>query len=1005
MYVLLACVMLLGLTTWREWEARRVELHDVNTAVVNLARSLSQHADDTVEMADTALVGLVERLETDGTLPAALARLDRFLVMRNAALPRVRDFVIFDENGNWLATSMPAKGGNNADRPYFQHHRDLPDRGAYIGAPFLSRSSGRWTVAVTRRYEHPDGRFAGVVMATIDMSYFVDHYATYKLGTNGTVLLLLKSGTLLARYPFEEKAIGRDFSDGANFKEISRHPFGNYETVALIDGVRRYGGYRQSDRFPLIVLVGMSEDQALGAWRADAMFNLAIALGMTCLVLFLGWYLAQQTRDREASEIRVRESEARYRMLAESTSDAITCMDLDCKRTYVSPAYRAMFGYEPEEVLGRPMTAIVHPDDVDSIREKILPLASGETDRTQLTYRTRHKQGHWVWCEGSLSLLRDAGTGQPASMMICSIRDISERHAQAEELQRVNTELERLAWHLTRAREQAEQASRAKTRFLAGISHELRTPLNGIMGYAQLLRMEGGLNAAQVARVDAMLGAGTHLLEMINSVLDLSQIEAEQLEIQAAEVDLHVVAAACLDLVRPTAEAKQLDLRLVAAPDVPRRVMTDPVRLRQVLLNLVGNAVKFTVEGSVELRLRTVADGTGLRLEVADTGPGIPPEHRAQLFQDFQRLGADAVKVEGAGIGLALSARLAVLMGGSIGQEENPVGGSLFWLDLPLLACSAQPVPDTLANRALVVSAEDTAAKPAPAEHSLRVLVVDDVAMNRDIASSFLLAAGYEVVCTGDGVEALKAAETNDFDVILMDVRMPGMDGLEATRRIRALAGPRGRVPIVALTAQAFVEQVEECCRAGMDSHLAKPFTLETLCAAVRHAAAKASSDKATNGGGSAPAPLPSTHKVCPRASEAIGIGAELPVLDRAAFERTTAYLAPEAVATYLRMLSERCEVLLRKLRAPDALKEGLAGLAPLAHTLAGSAGMFGFQRLAEAARTFEYAVETKSPETLGQIERLAATLKISVYEMQRNTAALTATPETNPKDPAGAHA
>ncbi len=390
------------------------------------------------------------------------------------------------------------------------------------------------------------------------------------------------------------------------------------------------------------------------------------------------------------------------------------------------------------------------------------------------------------------------------------------------------------------------------------------------------------------------------------------------------------------------------------------------------------------------MRLQTIADGTRLRLQVADTGPGIPPERRAQLFQDFQRLGADAIEVEGAGLGLALSARLAVLMGGSIGQEENPLGGSLFWLDLPLLACSAHSVADTLVDRGLM-SVEDAAAKPTLVKRSLRVLVVDDLAMNRDIASSFLRSVGHEVACTEDGAAALKAAETSDFDVILMDVRMPGIDGLEATRRIRALAGPRGRVPIVALTAQAFLEQVEECRRAGMESHLAKPFTLETLCAAVRHAAAKASSDKATSGGSSAPAPLLSTDKVCPGASETGEIGAELPVLDRAAFERTTAYLAPEAVATYLQTLSERCEVLLRKLRAPDALKEGLAGLAPLAHTLAGSAGMFGFQRLAEAARTFEYAVETKSPETLGLIERLAATIAVSIYEMQRNTVALPA--------------
>src|SRR6185437_2621933 len=188
----------------------------------------------------------------------------------------------------------------------------------------------------------------------------------------------------------------------------------------------------------------------------------------------------------------------------------------------------------------------------------------------------------------TIGVVRDAATGRPASL-VCVLRDISERQAQADELRAANTELERLARHLARARDEAERASRAKSRFLAGMSHELRTPLNGVLGYAQLLRLEGGLNAAQSARVDAMLAAGTHLLEMINCVLDLSQIEAERVELQRSEVDLNQLARACLGLVRPSAQAKGLALGLTAAPAAPRHLIVDPTRLRQVLLNLLGN--------------------------------------------------------------------------------------------------------------------------------------------------------------------------------------------------------------------------------------------------------------------------------------------------------------------------------------------------------------------------------------------------------------------------------
>ncbi len=591
--IALASLALLGLVGWREWVAREVQLRETNTALVNLASSFSQHAEDAVNMTDAVLAGVVERLETDGTSPTALIRLNQLLGTQTAVLPLVREFVIYGEDGNSLASSMPTKGSNDADRLYFQRHRDLPDRGPQISPSFRSRSSGRWTVAVSRRFQNADGSFAGVVMAAIDTSYFVNLYATYDLGERGTVLLLTKAGTLLARYPFDESAMGQDFSNRPVFQALQHRSVGTYDGVAGIDGIKRFAGYRQSDRFPLIVTVGMSEKQALGAWRSNAEISLTVAVALAAIILLLGYLLARQLAHRQA--MRVRDSEELYRLIAESTSDAITCLDLGLKRTYSSPAYYKIFGYEPEQVIGKVMTAIMHPDDVLEVYRQVGLMLSGEQDGTHLAYRKRHVLGHWIWTEGSISVLRDPSTGQAASV-VCSIRDISERHAQAEELQRVNTVLEQLARHLTSARDQAEQASRAKTRFLAGISHELRTPLNGIMGYAQLLRMEGGLNAAQTARVNAMLGAGTHLLEMINSVLDLSQIEAEQLEVQAAEVDLHVVATACLDLVRPTAEAKQLALRLVAAPDVPRRVMTDPVRLRQILLNLMGNAVKFTVK-------------------------------------------------------------------------------------------------------------------------------------------------------------------------------------------------------------------------------------------------------------------------------------------------------------------------------------------------------------------------------------------------------------------------
>jgi len=370
------------------------------------------------------------------------------------------------------------------------------------------------------------------------------------------------------------------------------------------------------------------------------------------------------------------------------------------------------------------------------------------------------------------------------------------------------------------------------------MSHELRTPLNGVLGYAELMRLEGGLSVSQTGRLDAMVGAGTHLLHMINRVLSLSQIEAEKATLDLAKCDLRGLVETCLDLVRPAADAKKLRLGLFVARDVPHSVVIDVVRLRQVLLNLLGNAVKYTDQGSIELCVRLSPHRDRLRIEVLDTGPGIPAGQHDRLFQEFERLDAgDMSTVEGAGLGLAISARLAAVMGGHIGHEDNPPGGSVFWLELPLEAGLRSASP----RRADVpaIDAPNPSPIPAPAR-SLRVLVVDDVAMNRDITGSFLRASGHKVSYAEGGIEAVAAVDAADFDVVLMDIRMPGVDGMEATRRIHLLKGTRGQVPIVALTALAFPEQLEQCRQAGMIDHVVKPFTFETLNNVVEHAAQQA---------------------------------------------------------------------------------------------------------------------------------------------------------------------
>ncbi len=363
----------------------------------------------------------------------------------------------------------------------------------------------------------------------------------------------------------------------------------------------------------------------------------------------------------------------------------------------------------------------------------------------------------------------------------------------------------------------AAQEAAVKTRFLATMSHELRTPLNSILGYAELLSLDGKLQPVQAAQIAAMRSAGNHLREVVNRVLDFSRVEADDRPGPTVRTDLAALIEQCRAIAEPMAAAKGLTLTCTIAPAAPRRVMADAASIRQVLLNLLGNAVKFTEHGGVTLRLTRGAEGT--RFVVTDTGIGIPLAQRERLFQPYERLDADRIGVPGTGLGLAIAAGLVARMGGRIGHDDNPTGGSVFWVELPLRD-AGEPPPERAAAATLPT-------------RSLRVLVADDSAMNRDVAAAFLHAAGHEVVEAADGDAALRIVAAEPFDVVLMDLRMPLLDGIEATRQIRALPGRRGQTPVIAVTADVQEDHGAALLAAGFQAWLIKPIDRMSLLAAV----------------------------------------------------------------------------------------------------------------------------------------------------------------------------
>ncbi len=373
-----------------------------------------------------------------------------------------------------------------------------------------------------------------------------------------------------------------------------------------------------------------------------------------------------------------------------------------------------------------------------------------------------------------------------------------------------------------RALQQAHAADLAKSAFLANVSHEIRTPMNGVLGMTEVMLQQAPA-PEQREQLEIIRRSGQAMVLLINDLLDLARVEAGRLHTVVARLELHTLVDDLTRLYGPLAEARGLGFTVTVGPGVPRAVMGDGLRLRQVLTNLLANAVKFTTEGRVSLRVDL--EGPRVRFAVCDTGPGISPSLRPRLFHRFEQGDASSARrAGGTGLGLALSHELVQLMGGELVFDEAVEHGTCFRfsLALPLADEPVEPAPVAVPERL-----------------GGRVLIVDDNAVNLAVARSLVGRAGCEVHTAANGRQALEAAQASAWDLVLMDVQMPEMDGLEATRRIRALPGAAARVPIVALTASAMPTEVGACLEAGMNEVLAKPLNPQALVGALaRHLAA-----------------------------------------------------------------------------------------------------------------------------------------------------------------------
>ena len=519
--------------------------------------------------------------------------------------------------------------------------------------------------------------------------------------------------------------------------------------------------------------------------------------------------IVTQIRDisaRKQAEAALADGEARYRLLADHATDIILKVDKDDVILYVSPS-ADRYGYAPEDLIGRAGYTLVHPDDLPKLRALIGELfQTGEVDAAaDRTYRVRKADGDYVWMEGNPSLVRDEAGGVVA--LISQLRDVSGR---------MQLEAELLA-----ARDEAEAAAATKAEFMANMSHEIRTPLTAVLGFTSLLAGRDDLADDARAKVDRIGAAGQAMLAIVNDILDFSKLEAGLMPVNPRPSRPLEVLETALSLFEPQAQAKGLTLAF-RAEDLPEHVTLDPDRVRQVLLNLIGNAVKFTEAGTVEVTAGYDATSGRLRMAVRDSGAGMTDEQQAVLFQRFSQVdGAAARAGGGTGLGLAISRGLVVAMGGEIGLSSALGQGSTFSFEIPAPECEA-----------VETVSEDS---PFAAVAGLRVLLADDNPTNCELARAVMEQFEIEVTDAPDGARAVELAAVLPYDVILLDIRMPGTDGPTAARRIRSEPGPNQTTPILAFSAD---HELEAGVAELFSGHVRKPIEIAPLLMALAGATA-----------------------------------------------------------------------------------------------------------------------------------------------------------------------
>lgn len=552
--------------------------------------------------------------------------------------------------------------------------------------------------------------------------------------------------------------------------------------------------------------------------------------------------------------------QSNYKAVFDSSIDVIVIADMDGKIIDINPAVKKIHGYDPQELIGKPLSTLISEESINEFNEFMEKTKRG--DKTKLHSFGRKKDGHKFHCESRgipftfmsaphlLTIIRDVTQRKKAEETIDKkthelekinkilniqnnalgkSRIVALKHMEdAEKIkiktEKINKQLEESIERANLVTQESLLATQAKSEFLANMSHEIRTPMNAIIGFSDLLS-EDDLTESQKEYVGTIQRAGENLLAIINDILDFSKIEAGRLDTEIIECNFNEILDSIENFMASSAEKKSLEFKVIQQDGLGKKIYTDPVRLRQCLINLISNAIKFTAEGHVHLKVSADKNNKDFRFDIEDTGIGIPQDKQDIIFDSFSQAdGSTTRKFGGTGLGLAITRNLTYLLGGSISVKSKPSKGSTFTIILPVI-----PNKKIISkNKERIVNSKNTPNNLGSDQTTLKgkVLVAEDNASNQMLIKILLEKLGMTVTIVEDGEQAVQTAMSEPFDIILMDMQMPKMNGYEATEALRQ---QKFDLPIIALTANAMKGDSDKCIEAGCSGYMPKPVNKNLL--------------------------------------------------------------------------------------------------------------------------------------------------------------------------------